>query len=667
MSRWVDSARFLAAWIFPAALTFYLKWYLMVEQNGFAREAQSMGQRSLNFYQQISFFRGELLYGALLIPLALLIVNRYLRPSWCAVLTGATSFLVALLLGIQLLSLKEFGRFSSVEMIRVGLSWGWHEPGSNAQYLMSKEGLFTLLAFIGIAFALAWALRAFGRPNSGRTASGWKTAGELYVFVVVTAILLSVKSDVPSSPYHQNSMVRAATSLWKETEVESGEFGGLDMNRSKGLVSADLSVLSDADLVAQYRKLSNAPPPSQNPRYFGKEAGANVLFFILETTPQKYLPVGQDLKQFPSFNRLQQNSFVGTRHYTTFPITRSALFSVFSSWYPIDDPGNAFDSPSWDSTPGFLRRLSSEGYQTAVFSPLRSPGVPDAALFEALGFSRQIYPESALTTYDERPSWQQARITADVDTLHLLESQLDRWIKHGDHFAAAFLPQIAHAPYPDGQSGQSAAELQSRGQAILRKEDEWLGEILDLLGKDGQLNNTIIVVVGDHGLRSLSENPEIRRGTVDETAFHVPLIVYAPRTLDHAEKITWLTSHVDLAPTILDLLGAKDGRESEQGTAIWNPALADRTTFFFAKPMFGADGYASGGQFFMWHYFSNTIYAKSSAEFESSDIIPRRSATAESVADNISGMVAIEKAWHRRFSPSASPAQGNSASATKPR
>ncbi|MGB7750384.1 MAG: sulfatase-like hydrolase/transferase, partial [Candidatus Acidiferrales bacterium] len=340
-------------------------------------------------------------------------------------------------------------------------------------------------------------------------------------------------------------------------------------------------------------------------------------------------------------------------HYTTFPITRSALFSVFSSWYPIDDPGNAFDSPVWDSTDDFLSQLNSAGYRTAVFSPLREPGIPDAALFEALAFSRQFYPEAPLSSGNQAPSWQQQRIAADLSTLHLLESQLDQWAKQRQPFAAAFLPQIAHSPYPDGKSGDTAAELQERGQAILQIQDAWLGELMDLLRKDGQLDNTIIVVVGDHGLRALSENPDMRRGTIDETAFHVPLLLYAPRALDHTERISWLTSHIDLVPTILDLLGAKNNRESEQGTAIWNPALADRTTFFFAKPMFGADGFTSQGQFFMWHYFSGTVYKKSSAEFDPSDIVPCRSSTAQEVTDGISEMVALEKAWHRKFSQTA--------------
>lgn len=649
-NSWVSSARFLVAWIFPALLGFYLKWYMMAEQSGFAREAQSMGLHSLNFYERISFFRFELLYGLLLVPAGLLILNRYLGKYWAAALNGGFSLALSLLLGVQIFSLKEFGRFSSFKMLLAGLSWGWHEPGSNAQYLMSGQALATLVAMIAAGCALLWAVRHQDRAVSPRSVAALKIAGELFGFVVVAALLLGLKSEAPASPYHQSSFMRAITSLWKENAVETGEFSGMDIKRASGLVSTDLSNLSNAELTAMYRQLTRAPEPTRDERYFGKASGANILFFILETTPQKYLPVGEDLRQFPNFNALQQKSFVGMRHYTTFPITRSALFSVFSSWYPIDDPGNAFDSPSWDSTNDFLRRLNLEGYKTEVFSPLRAAGVPDASLFEAVGFSRQAYPAGAITGYDKQASWQDQRIAADVETLHLLESRMDQWMKHGDHFVAAFLPQIAHSPYPDGETGSSAPELQKRGQEILKREDAWLGEIMQLLRRDGHADNTIIVVVGDHGLRTFEENPEIRRGTIDETAFHVPLLVYAPEALDHSEKISWLTSHIDLVPTILDLLGIQESRESEQGTAIWNPELAARKTFFFAKPMFGADGYSADGQFFMWHYFSDTIYKKPTAEFDPSDIIPRTSATAANVTTDISTMVAIEKAWHRRFS-----------------
>jgi hypothetical protein len=652
-AAWTRSAHFLAAWIFPAALAFYLKWYLLAGQNGFARVARSQGLSSLNFYQRIGFFRGEIIVGVVAVPIALFLANRFLRPRWAAPLTLALCLGVTLVLGLQILSLKELGRFSSLKMIGVALRWGWHEPGSNAKYLLSVQALAILLALLGTACAVAWAVCAAKVPGTDVSLAGFKNAAELLLFVAVAALLLSVRSDLPATAYHQSAFTRAFASLRGESGIETGEAASLDMRRAASLVTPDLSGLSAAELIERYRTLANVSAPEIDPRYFGKESGANILFLVLETTPQKYLPVGADLRQFPNFNRLQDRAFVGTRHYTTFPITHSAVFSLFSSWYPIDDPAHAFDSPSWDATGDFLRRLETEGYKTAAFSPLRSPGIPDGALFDAVGFRQQIYPQAALTSFDESGSWQEARVAADEETLHLLESQLNQWMARGDRFAAAFLPQIAHSPYPDHQSGTTAAEMQARGQAILRQEDAWVGELLAVLEKNGQLDNTIIVVLGDHGLRSISENPDLRRGTIDETAFHVPLIIRAPKALDHTEKINWLTSHIDVAPTLLDLLGLKGERDSEQGTAIWNPALAQRATFFFAKPMFGADGYTKNGDFFMWHYFSDTVYQKNSAEFDPSDIVPRRSSTAQTVTRDITMMVALEKAWHRKFSVAA--------------
>jgi hypothetical protein len=267
-----------------------------------------------------------------------------------------------------------------------------------------------------------------------------------------------------------------------------------------------------------------------------------------------------------------------------------------------------------------------------------------------VGFRETFVPDAAVTGYQQGSSWKADRMAADIATLHLLETNLDRWIASGHKFAAAFMPQIGHLPYPDSYPVDSSENMRERGRAVLALQDAWLGELMDLLEKRGQLDKTIIVVFGDHGRRYLSENPNLRRGTIDETTFHVPLLLYAPRTLNHTESIPWITSHIDVAPTLLDLLGTKEGRDSEQGSAIWNPGLADRTTYFFAQSMFGADGYVSHDKFYMWHYYSDSVYANSQAFFDIGNFIPPQSPVARDVSTNIIKMIMIEKAWHTRFS-----------------
>jgi phosphoglycerol transferase MdoB-like AlkP superfamily enzyme len=646
---WIDSARFLLVWLSPAAMGLHLKWCLMAEQGGFAREARSMGLQSLGLASRLSFFRGELLVGLLAIPLFLLISGRYMRTRWRAVLAGTASGTAIILLGIQLFALKEFGRFSTLAMARVGLGWGWHEPGSNLRYLASRETLLLMVSLAALGAALAWAIRHSGRTISKQARHGWKTAGELYLFALAAPLLFSLKSDVPKSPYQESSLVRSVVSLWRENSVDTGEFAGYAFERADGIATADLSHLSRKDLVTRYRQLTHAPTARQDARYFGKQKGANVLYFVLETTPETYLPVEDDMKQFPNLGRLKMNSFVGARHYTTFPLTRCALFSAFTSWYPPDDPQTVFGSREQDAAGDFIPRLASEGYETAVFSPLRASGIPDEALFGGLGFGHQYYPDSAITNYDRQPSWKEARVAADVATLRLLEKQMDLWTTQGHKFVAAFLPQVGHFPYPDSDAGNSPEELRKRGRAILAMEDAWLGELMKVLESHGQLSNTIILIFGDHGPRTIEENPDLRRGTIDEVAFHVPLLIYAPRAVDRSEEIPWLTSHIDLVPTVLDLLGEKGARESEQGSPIWTPALAERTTFFFARPMFGADGYTADGRFLMWHYFSDAVYENSVPVFDSNEIVPRQSKVTSDTRSNILGLVALEKAWHAKF------------------
>lgn len=665
-SAWIDSARFVIAWSCPAFLSLYLKWYLMVNEGGFAREARSIGVRSLSFTDRLVFFRSDVVLGLFLIPALLLIASRYLPRAARTVLNAAFSACAVMLLSVQLFSLKEFGKFCTLAMARVGLGWGLHEPGSYLKYVASWETLLLAVFLMGAGVASAWAYSRSGRYTPKRVRDGWKTATEICLFALSLPILFSVKADVPKSPYQQSTLVRSIASLWKENSVDSGEFAGYDFERGDRTATEDLSRLSAGDLLSRYRALAHAPVPDQDLRYFGKQRGANVLFFVLETTPETYLPIDGDMQQFPNIGRLRGNSFIGARHYTTFPLTRCALFSAFTSWYPPDDAKAVFGSAETESSGSFISRLAAEGYETAVFSPLRGSDMPDESLFKGLGFQHQYVPDSAISDYDRSSSWKQARIAADVATLRLLEKQMGLWTEQDHRFVAAFLPQIGHFPYPDNDPGNRADDLRRRGRAILATEDQWLGEVISILQKHGQIDNTIIVIFGDHGPRTIEENPELRRGTIDEVAFHVPLLIYAPRALDHSEKIEWLTSHIDVGPTVLDLLGEKGGRESEQGSPLWMPGIADRTTFFFARPMFGADGYTTGGRSLMWHYFSDSVYENSAMQFDANNVIPRSFETSSRVKSNILNIVALGRAWRSKFGRKSDSSRSAETSATAP-
>ncbi|HXI00389.1 MAG TPA: sulfatase [Sphingobacteriaceae bacterium] len=81
--------------------------------------------------------------------------------------------------------------------------------------------------------------------------------------------------------------------------------------------------------------------------------------------------------------------------------------------------------------------------------------------------------------------------------------------------------------------------------------DKYLGRILDMLEKSGELNNTIIIVTSDNGMAF----PRAKANTY-EFGIHVPLAISWPGHIKR-KKINQVVSLVDIAPTILEATGVK--------------------------------------------------------------------------------------------------------------
>ena len=85
----------------------------------------------------------------------------------------------------------------------------------------------------------------------------------------------------------------------------------------------------------------------------------------------------------------------------------------------------------------------------------------------------------------------------------------------------------------------------------IRFADWSVGRFMDLARRESWFDNTLFVLVGDHGFSI----PPILTG-LNVLRFHVPLLFYAPGLLGREPRRPHtLVSHLDIAPTILGLLG----------------------------------------------------------------------------------------------------------------
>ena len=137
------------------------------------------------------------------------------------------------------------------------------------------------------------------------------------------------------------------------------------------------------------------------------------------------------------------------------------------------------------------------------------------------------------------------------------EDLFDRAIEHfGQEFAAGrpffsiVMTTSNHKPYTF-RPGLEREGIKAEGggrQAGVRYADYALGYFLREAAKQPWFDNTIFVVVADHGARVYG------KAAIPLETYEIPLMIYAPKHLAPRQVDTLMTQ-IDIAPTVLGLLG----------------------------------------------------------------------------------------------------------------
>jgi arylsulfatase A-like enzyme len=104
---------------------------------------------------------------------------------------------------------------------------------------------------------------------------------------------------------------------------------------------------------------------------------------------------------------------------------------------------------------------------------------------------------------------------------------------------------------------QEQRELQATYYGMISEVDTQLGRLLEWIEATGRAEDTIIAFTSDHG-ELLGDHWLVQKMGYFDTAFHVPLIVRDPRPRfdsTRGETVHAYTEHVDVTPTICELLG----------------------------------------------------------------------------------------------------------------
>ncbi len=91
--------------------------------------------------------------------------------------------------------------------------------------------------------------------------------------------------------------------------------------------------------------------------------------------------------------------------------------------------------------------------------------------------------------------------------------------------------------------------------ATIKSVDDSVGRLYAALAQAGQLDNTLIIFVGDNGF-FLGEHGMMDKRTMHEPSIRIPLLARYPAVVPRGRAESGMVLNVDLAPTIIDICGA---------------------------------------------------------------------------------------------------------------
>jgi glucan phosphoethanolaminetransferase (alkaline phosphatase superfamily) len=288
-------------------------------------------------------------------------------------------------------------------------------------------------------------------------------------------------------------------------------------------------------------------------RFAGSARGLNVVMVSLESTAAQYLPLygapadgGRDV--MPNLSALARRALVFDNAYAVYPESIKGLFSVLCSTFP------AFDSRPEEykdvECSSVASVLAGADYRTAMFHSGR---------FGYLGMDDIVQNRGYQTLQDAGDIGGNHNSSFGVDEPATVARML-AWIDslpRGQKFFLTYLPIAGHHPYATPERGPftGTAEIDQYRNA-LHYGDASLGTLMDGLRARGLEQNTVWAIYGDHG-----EAFHQHEGNYGHTFLlydenvHVPFLIAAPGLMRRQERVRKVVSLVDIAPTILDLMG----------------------------------------------------------------------------------------------------------------
>ncbi|MBN1656736.1 MAG: LTA synthase family protein [Deltaproteobacteria bacterium] len=305
----------------------------------------------------------------------------------------------------------------------------------------------------------------------------------------------------------------------------------------------------------------------------------SVLVIIIETGVASVINLeknGDIANWLPNIHAMTGSSIFLARHLCPTPNSSRSIFSIVTGRYPYPDFRNPVIIHAHNRFPSIAQILRKEGYKIGAFTSFPGDYERMNTFLKSQDFD--ILGDVSTLGLPLVPEW-----SFGLDEI-LYERYIEWREAHSD--AASFfilMPSNSHSPFYAPASDKRFRENTrlNRYKNALIYQDRILGKLRRRLDQQGLLDRTILVLIPDHGSYfDLVGQKETDESTVSQ--YHVPVLIDHPRlrTLDLPITIYRATSHIDIAPTLMDMTTRTSHPYDLQGISLLRIHPGRRLVFF---------------------------------------------------------------------------------------
>ena len=243
----------------------------------------------------------------------------------------------------------------------------------------------------------------------------------------------------------------------------------------------------------------------------------------------------------PEFDALAREGLLFTRAYASGTRTVRGLEAISASLPPI--PGDSVVKRTGNaSVVTWGEVMQGLGYQTSF-------------LYGGYGYFDNMNSYFAANGFDvsdradiPNPSFANVWGVADEDLMRHALDYFDARAREGRPFFSIVMSTSNHKPYTFPAGIPGVPERGGGREAGVRYADFALGQFFREARKRDWFDDTVFVVLADHGARVYGS------AEIPLSSYEIPFLILAPRHIA-PRRIDALTAQIDLAPTVLGLLG----------------------------------------------------------------------------------------------------------------